>query len=173
MTRQQKTEVVEFLTEKLNNAEYFYIADSSGLNVADINEFREQCYEKGVEYKVAKNTLIRKAMERSEKDYEGLYDLLKGFSALMFTEVSNEPAKVIQAFRKTHELPVLKGAYIDSAIYVGDDKVEELSKLKSKDELIGEVITLLQSPAKNVISALQSGGGTLAGILKTLSERES
>lgn len=174
MTREEKDQNIAVLKEEFEQASNFYLADSSTLTVAQINDFRRLCFNKGITFKVAKNTLIKKALEKVEgKKYsEDLYELLHGPTAIMFSEVSNDPAKVLKEFRKKADKPVLKAAYIDTDLFVGDERIDELSKLKSKEELIGEVISLLQSPAKNVISALQSGGGKLAGILKTLSERE-
>ena len=173
MTRTQKGEVLEALKKKIADAEYFYITDTSTLTVAQSNELRAAAYEAGVEIQVVKNTLARKALESvaAEKNTEGLYDSLKGPTAIMFTEVAKAPATVIKEFRKKHEKPVLKAAYIDSAIYVGDDQVEALSNLKSREELVGDIILLLQSPAKNVVSALNSGGQTISGLLKALEER--
>ena len=173
MTRTQKGEVLEALKKKIADAEYFYITDTSTLTVAQSNELRAAAYEAGVEIQVVKNTLARKALESvaAEKNTEGLYDSLKGPTAIMFTEVAKAPATVIKEFRKRHEKPVLKAAYIDSAIYVGDDQVEALSNLKSREELVGDIILLLQSPAKNVVSALNSGGQTISGLLKALEER--
>ncbi|MEZ4886598.1 MAG: 50S ribosomal protein L10 [Chitinophagales bacterium] len=175
MTKKNKSAVIELLKAKFEELPFFYVADSSTLSVEEVNNLRRLCFERGIEMKVAKNTLIRKALEQvgdNEKQYEGLYDALKGPTALFFSDVSNLPAKVIQEFRKTSERPILKGAYIDSSIFMGDDSLDALSKLKSKDELLGEIIGLLQSPAKNVIGALQSGGQKLMGILETLSEKE-
>jgi large subunit ribosomal protein L10 len=134
---------------------------------------RRACFKAGIELTVVKNTLLAKAMEASDKNFGDLTDVLKGNTAMMFSEVGNAPAKVIKDFRKKSDRPILKGAYIEEAIYLGDDQVEALVNIKSKEELIGEIITLLQSPAKNVVSALQSGGGTLAGIIKTLSQKEA
>jgi len=171
MTREQKSQEVELLKEKFNNASTFYIADSSALTVEEVNNLRGECFKEGIELKVAKNTLIKRALDEVDGDFEELYEALAGPTSIFFSEVANKPAKVIKNFRKKSEKPILKGAYIDSSIYLGDDKVEELSNLKSKEELIGEIIGLLQSPAKNVISALQSGGSKLSGILKTLGER--
>ena len=173
MTKAQKQETIEALKEQFANANIFYIADSSTLNVAQISKLRRICFEKGVEFKVAKNTLIQKALEASEDSdrYEKLFDVLHGPTSIMFSEISNLPAKIIKEFRKTSEKPVLKAAYIDKDIFIGEENLETLATLKSKEELIGEIIGLLQSPAKNVISALQSSGGKLAGILKTLSEK--
>ena len=173
MTREEKNQEIDFLQAKFNENDTFYIADASTLNVAEINELRALCYQQGVTLRVAKNTLITKALEKIDEDdrYKQVYEMLVGPTSIMFSEVSNAPAKILKEFRKKHDKPVLKGAYIDSAIYVGDEQIETLSKLKSKEELIGEVIALLQSPAKNVISALQYGGQTISGILKTLSDR--
>ena len=138
-----------------------------------INKLRRLCFKQGVEFKVAKNTLIRKALESIGTGYDGLFEALQGPTSVMFSETGSIPAKVIKEFRKAGDKPVLKAAYIDSAIYLGDTSLDELSKLKTKHELIGEIIGLLQSPAKNVIGALQSGGHKLSGILKTLEDRPS
>jgi large subunit ribosomal protein L10 len=175
MTKAEKTAVIEALKEKLEGVQYFYLADSSTLTVEQVNKFRGLCFEKGIEMKVMKNTLIRKALENSpeERKFEGLYDSLKGHTAILFSEVANVPAKVLKDFRKDHEKPVLKAAYIDTDIFIGDEQIEALADLKSKEDLIGEIIALLQSPAKNVISSLQSGGQTLVGLLKALEEREA
>jgi len=172
MRKEQKTQAIEELTEKFSNAPFFYVTDSSALTVEQVNVLRGKCFENGVEMKVVKNTLTKKALESIEgTDYSELYDSLKGPTALMFSSTANVPAKIIEEFRKSHDKPVLKAAYIDSSVYIGDDQVKALASLKSKEELIGEVILLLQSPAKNVISALSSGGNKLAGIVKTLQER--
>ena len=173
MTRSEKIAMVEVLKEKFENASNFYFADSSALTVAEVNDFRRKCFEKGVEMRVVKNTLVRKAMDTfsDERNYAELFDSLKGPTTLMFCDTANVPAKLIEEFRKSHEKPVLKAAYIDTSVYLGDEQLKTLSSLKSKEELIGDIIGLLQSPAKNVISALKSGGSTIAGILKTLEER--
>ncbi|NET35329.1 MAG: 50S ribosomal protein L10 [Cyanothece sp. SIO1E1] len=173
MTKAEKTATIEALKEKFSSTEFFYLTDSSTLTVEEVNKFRGLCFEKGIEMRVIKNTLARKALEAlpEEKGYGDLYESLKGPTAILFTEVANAPAKVLKEFRKSAEKPVLKAAYIDTAVYVGDDQIDPLTKLKSKEDLIGEVITLLNSPAKNVISALQSGGATLSGLLKALEER--
>lgn len=171
MTREQKANVIEELTATLGDNNTIYLADISGLNASDTSNLRRACFKANVSLSVVKNTLLAKAMEASEKDFGELPGLLKGNTSIMLAEVANAPAKVIKDFRKKSEKPVLKGAYIEEAIYVGDDMVEALSSIKSKEEMIGEIVGLLQSPAKNVISALKSSGGTLAGVLKTLSER--
>lgn len=175
MTRADKLAVIEELKEKFASANYFYLADSSTLSVDKVNELRKLCFEKEIELRVVKNTLIQKALEQVEdKEYDpAIYGVLKGPTSVIFTEVGNAPAKVIKEFRKTNEKPVLKAAYVDSAVFVGDDQLDALASLKSKDELVGDVILLLQSPAKNVLSSLKGAGSKLSGILKTLSERES
>ena len=149
----------------------FYITDTSNLTVAKINNIRRKCFESDITMKVAKNSLIRKAMEAAGGDYTEMFDVLKGSSSILFSKSATAPAKLIKALRKQGDKPVLKAAYIDSAIFVGDNQLDALIKLKSKEQLIGEIIGLLQSPAKNVISALQSGGNILAGVVKTLQER--
>lgn len=173
MTRAEKNATIEVLKEKFDNNSFFYLTDSSTLTVDQVNKLRRLCFEKGVEMKVVKNTLAIKALEAApeEKGYADLYPSLKGPTAVLFTETANLPARIIKEFRKDHEKPVLKAAYIDTSVYVGDDQLDALSDLKSKEELIGEIIGLLQSPAKNVVSALQSGGSTIMGLLKALEER--
>jgi large subunit ribosomal protein L10 len=178
MTRDEKKEIIESLTEKFRENPYFYITDASGFSVARVNAFRRTCYEKGVEYKVYKNTLIQKALENLDVDYSAFSgEVLKGFSGIIFSkEVGNLPAKVLLDFRKKQGLkepkPLLKGASIDSGLFIGENQLEALSTLKSKNELIGDVIGMLLAPAQNVISALQSGQNTIAGVVKTLSEKE-
>lgn len=173
MTKAEKTATIEALKEKLSGVEYFYLADSSTLTVEQINKFRGMCFEKGVEMKVAKNTLIQKAFEAAPegRNYEELYQALKGHTAILFTDTANTPAKLIKKFREDGEKPALKAAYIESDVYIGDDQLDALANLKSKEDLLAEVISLLQSPAKNVISSLQSGGQTISGLLKALEER--
>ena len=171
MTREEKSIVIEALTARLTEGDIIYMADISGLNALDTSNLRRACFKQNIKLAVVKNTLLEKAMEKSDKDFGELPSALKGNTSLMFADVSNAPAKVIKEFRKKSDKPVLKGAYIEQAIYIGDDQLDSLVNIKSKEELIGDVIALLQSPAKNVISALQSGGNTLSGILKTLSEK--
>jgi large subunit ribosomal protein L10 len=176
MTREEKARVIEELSEKFATNAHFYITDASGFTVEQVNQLRRMCFKSGVEYRVYKNTLIRKALERQEgTDFSPLFDVLNGFSGVMFSkETGNLPGKVIREFRtKLEGKPVLKGASLDSSIYIGDEHLPMLAELKSKNELIGDVIALLQSPAKNVISALQSGKNTVAGLLKALEERET
>lgn len=173
MTKAEKAAAIEGLKDKFSSVSYFYLTDASTLTVEQVNKFRGLCFEKGVEMKVVKNTLAQKALESfpEELNYDALYESLKGPTAILFTETANMPAKVLKEFRKESEKPILKAAYIESAVFVGDDQIESLSKLKSKEELIGDVIALLQSPAKTVISSLQSGGQTISGLLKALEER--
>ncbi len=173
MTRAEKTATIEALKDKLAEVEFFYLADSSTLTVEQINKFRGMCFEKGVEMKVVKNTLIQKAFDASpeERNFNELSEALKGHTAILFTDTANAPAKIIKAFREDGEKPALKAAYIESDVYLGDDKLETLASLKSKEDLLAEVISLLQSPAKNVISSLKSGGQTISGLLKALEER--
>lgn len=175
MTREEKALVIDELAKKFSESDNFYFTDTSGLTVEEVNNLRRLCFGKDVELKVAKNTLIKFALEKSERTFDGLPEVLTGTTALMFSSVANSPAKIIKEFRKkTDEKPKLKAAYIDTDVMLGDDQLENLSSLKSKEELVGDIIGLLQSPAKNVISALQSSGGQkIAGIIKTLSERES
>lgn len=172
MTRSEKATAIEQLKEKFQNSQFFYIADSSALTVEAVNKLRALCYEKDVEMKVVKNTLAIKALqELGDDSYSGLHEQLKGPSTIMFAETANAPAKLIKEFRKSHDKPVLKGAFIDSDIYTGDDAIDMLAALKSKEELIGDVILLLQSPIKNVVGSLQSGGSTISGLLKALENR--
>ncbi|MGY6648436.1 50S ribosomal protein L10 [Wenyingzhuangia sp. IMCC45574] len=173
MTREEKFQVIEDLTSQLENNGVIYIADISGLDAATTSNLRRACFKADIQLSVVKNTLLEKAMEKSDKDFGDLPTILKGNTSVMYSEVGNAPAKLIKEFRKTskNEKPILKGAYVQEAVYVGNDQLEALVSIKSKDEVIGDIITLLQSPAKNVISALQSGGNKLSGIVKTLSER--
>lgn len=173
MTRQEKKESIENLKAALSEAKNLYLADIAGLDATQTSDLRRACFKENIQLQVVKNTLLAKAMEASDQDFGELTEILKGNTSLMFSETGNAPAKVIKNFRKKSDKPILKGAFIEQAIYIGDDQIDALTAIKSKEELVGEIITLLQSPTKNVISALQSGGGKLSGILKTLSERES
>jgi len=173
MTKEEKEAEILELKEKFVQNPNFYITDTTSLTVAKVNAIRRKCFEQGITLRVAKNTLIRKALESTGNDYTSLFDVLKGSSTLMFAEKGNAPAKLIKEFRKTGDKPILKGASIDMAFFIGDSQLDTLDTLKSREQLIGEIIGLLQSPAKNVISALKSGGATIAGVLKTLEERNS
>ncbi len=172
MTREEKSQVIEELTVQLADNTNIYLTDISGLNAGSTSNLRRACFKADVRLSVVKNTLLSKAMEASEKDFGDLPSTLKGNTSVMYSETGNAPAKVIKAFRKKSDKPLLKGAFIEESIYIGDEQLDMLVVIKSREELIGEIIGLLQSPAKNVISALQSGGGKLSGILKTLSQKE-
>lgn len=171
MTRAEKAAVIEDLTSQLAENSTIYLADISGLDALTTSDLRRACFKANISLSVVKNTLLAKAMEASDKDFGELPEVLKGNTSLMFAEVGNAPAKLIQNFRRKSDKPLLKGAFIETAVYVGDDKLDALVNIKSKEEVIADIIALLQSPAKNVISGLKSGGGKLAGILKTLSEK--
>ena len=171
MTREEKAQVVENLTAVLEGTSTVYIADISGLDAGTTADLRRACFKANVKMSVVKNTLLEKAMEASDKDFGELTTILKGNSSMMISETGNAHAKLIKDFRKKADRPILKGAFIEEAIYIGDENLEALVSIKSKEELIADVIALLQSPAKNVVSGLKSGGGKLSGILKTLSEK--
>mgnify|MGYP001001451732 CR=1 FL=1 len=171
MRKEEKHEVVLALTETIAEYGNFYITDTANLSVAKVNDIRRKCFENDIKMQVAKNKLIRKAMEASEGDFSELFDVLKGSSSILFSKSANAPAKLIKQLRRSGDKPVLKAAYIDSAVFIGDNQLDALVNLKSKEELVADIIALLQSPAKNVISGLQSGGNKLAGIVKTLQER--
>ena len=171
MTRQEKHDAIENLKEALVSVKTLYLADIEGLDARQTNALRRACFKENIKLQVVKNTLLAKAMEASTHDFGELTGILKGNTSLMFSETGNAPAKVIKNFRKKSDRPILKGAFIEEAIYLGDDQIDVLVAIKSKEELIGDIIMLLQSPTKNVVSALQSGDGKLSGILTTLSER--
>jgi large subunit ribosomal protein L10 len=172
MTREEKSQVIEELTVELANNANIYLADISGLNAKTTSDLRRACFKANVKLAVVKNTLLEKAMEASDRDFGILPSVLKGNTSVMYSETGNVPAKLIKTFRKKSEKPLLKGAFIEECVYIGDNQLDMLIDIKSKEEMIGEIIGLLQSPAKNVVSALKSSGGKLAGILKTLSEKE-
>ncbi|WP_163517897.1 50S ribosomal protein L10 [Gelidibacter japonicus] len=172
MTREEKSQVIVELTTQLAENTHIYLTDISGLNAKNTSELRRACFKAGIKMAVVKNTLLEKAMEASDKDFGQLPKTLVGNTSVMYSETGNAPAKVIKAFRKKSDRPLLKGAFIEEAIYIGDEQLDVLVDIKSREELIGDIVGLLQSPAKNVISALKSSGGKLAGILKTLSEKE-
>ena len=171
MTREKKEEIVKNLSEKLNESGVFYLADISELDAETSTKLRRLAHKREVSLNVVKNTLLKKALEAAEGSYEEFYDILKGNTSILFAEVGNAPAKLIKEFRKSSNRPILKGAYIDEAIYIGDEQIDALASIKSKEEVIADIIALLQSPAKNVVSALQSGGNTIAGLVKALEER--
>ena len=172
MTREEKSIVIKDLTTKLADSSNVYLADISGLNAAVTSDLRRACFKADVKLMVVKNTLLAKAMDSTDKEFGELTGILNGSTSIMLSETGNAPAKVIKNFRKKNEKPILKGAYVAESIYVGDENLDALVDIKSKEEVIGEIIELLQSPAKNVVSALKSSGGKLSGILKTLSQKE-
>ena len=172
MTREEKIKIINSLAERISNTKNFYLTDISGLNAEHTSELRRKCFENDIQLLMVKNTLLKKAFEQIEGSYDELYEVLKENTTIMFCETGNAPAKLIKEFRKGHEKPLLKGAFVEESIYVGEQNLDALTAIKSKEELVADVIALLQSPAKNVISSLQSAGGTLSGILKTLSEKE-
>ncbi|HNR06973.1 MAG TPA: 50S ribosomal protein L10 [Saprospiraceae bacterium] len=173
MNKTEKGTTIEALKDKFDASTFFYLADASSMTVAQITKFRRLCYEKGIEVKVVKNTLARKAMEAlpESRGFKDLFDALHGPTAVLFSDQGNLPARILKEFRGAGDKPVLKAAYIDSAVFKGDDQIEVLIAIKSKNELIGELIALLQSPARNVLGALQSGGHKLAGLVKALEDR--
>ena len=171
MKKEEKNLVVETLAEELKVNNNFYIADISELNAEDTSALRRLAFKREVTLTVVKNTLLKQAMDKTDKDLEDLYEILKGPTSIMFSESGNAPAKLIKEFRKKSDKPILKGAYIEEMTYIGDDQLDFLVALKSKNELVADVVGLLQSPVNNVMSALQSGGNTLSGLVKTLSER--
>ncbi|MBL7138072.1 MAG: 50S ribosomal protein L10 [Bacteroidales bacterium] len=171
MKKEEKNQIIDSMVEKLKEANIFYLTDISDLNVETSGHLRRLCFKRNVELQMIKNTLLRLAMKKSGKNLEPFYSILTGSTSVMFSEVPNDPAKLIQEFRKRSPKPILKGAWVEETAYLGDDQLNVLVNIKSKNELVADLIALLQSPAKNVISALQSGGANLSGIVKTLSER--
>ena len=171
MTREEKSLEIKEILEVLKSNQNIYLTDISGLNALETSNLRRMCFKAGVKLSVVKNTLLEKAMNDSDKDFGSLKDTLKGNTSVMIAEVSSAPAKVIKNFRKKSDKPILKGAMIEEDIYIGDEQVEILFAIKSKEELVGDIILLLQSPAKNVISALTSSSGKLSGILQTLTNK--
>lgn len=172
MTKEEKAKYVDELANDLANNNVIYLTDTAELTVEAVNSLRRKAFNAKVSMRVVKNTLLEKAMDRVEdKDFGDLKDTLKGATSIMFAEAGNAPAKLIKDLRKKMDKPLLKGAWIDEGVYIGDDQLGMLADIKSKEEMIGEVIGLLQSPAKNVISGLKGAGGTIAGLLKTLEER--
>ncbi len=174
MTREEKNEIINQLAEKIKQTTNYYLTDISELNAADTTKLRRLCYSKEINLVVVKNTLLKKAFEKADASNEEINNVLSGPTSVMFCEVGNVPAKLIKEYRKKQKKkkPLLKAAYVEESVYIGEEQLETLVNIKSKDELIADVVALLQSPLKNVVSSLQSGGNTLTGILKTLSEKE-
>ena len=171
MNKEEKIKAVEDLKNDLVDCKTLYLTDIAGLDSLQTSKLRRECFNSDVKLSVVKNTFLNRAMDDSGVDFGELKEHLKGNTTIMISDKGNAPAKVIKKFRKDGDRPILKGAFIDEAIYIGDEQIDFLSTLKSKEEIIGEIITLLQSPAKNVISALKSSGGKIAGLVKTLSEK--
>ena len=171
MTKEEKILEIESLTTTLKDVKNLYLTDIAGLNAMETSSLRRACFKAGIKLSVVKNTLLERAMKESGKDFGELKDLLKGNTSLMYSESVSAPAKIIKNFRKKSDKPILKGAFIEESVYVGDDQINSLVSIKSREELIGEIISILQSPVKNLISALKSGGGKVSGIIKSLSER--
>jgi large subunit ribosomal protein L10 len=173
MRREEKEVIIDNLAQRLDETKHFYLTDISSLNAEQTSNLRRKCFERDISLLVVKNTLLRQAMEKCEGDFNDLYDILKDSTSIMFSETGNTPAKLIKEFRKTMEKPLLKAAFVEESIYIGDDQLEALSNIKSKDELLGDLLMLLQSPATNLVSALASSSNKMAGALLTLSEKEN
>ena len=174
MNKDEKQIIIDDLSKRLDDNNVIYITDISDLDAVATSALRRQCFAKNIKLSVVKNTLLKKAMENVQgKNFTELYDILPGPTAIMLSDIGNLPAKLIKEFRKKNDKPVLKGAFVEESVYVGDDQLNSLVDIKSKDELLGEIVGLLQSPAKNVISALSSSKSTIAGLVKTLSEKEN
>ncbi len=172
MKREDKNTIIENLKKQINESNHFYLTDISELNASDTSSLRRKCFEKDIKLIVVKNTLLKRALENSEGDFGDLYDVCKDSTSIMFSDAGNIPAKLIKEFRKEHNKPVLKAAYVEESIYVGDQYLDALAEIKSKEELLGDLILLLQSPMRNVLSALQSGSNVLTGVLRTLSDKK-
>src|SRR5574344_559925 len=173
MKIEQKSQIIDAIAKDLATYPNVYVTDISGFSVETVNQLRRLCYRRDIKLKVVKNTLLKRAMDQSELDYSEIYPALAGTTSNMLSTTGNAPARLIKEFRAKNKKPRIKAAFIESAPYFGDDQLDALCNIKSREELIGDIVGLLQSPAKNVISALHSGGGKLAGIVKTLSEREN
>ena len=173
MKKEDKNLIIEKIGQELGNYSCFYLVETTGLNAEDTSALRRECFKNDIKLMVVKNTLLHKALERSEHDYSEIYSALHGSTSIMFSNVGNAPAKLLKkVIKKNAALPALKAAYVEETVYLGADQLEALSQIKSKNELIADVVALLQSPAKNVVSALTSGGTKLHGILETLSKKE-
>ncbi|MBQ7824276.1 MAG: 50S ribosomal protein L10 [Bacteroidaceae bacterium] len=171
MRKEDKSTIIEQIAAVVKEYNHFYLTETTSLNAEKTSELRKACFKADIKLLVVKNTLLRKALESLDVDYSELFSSLKGSTTVMFSNTGNAPAKLIKEFNKKSDLPLLKAAYVEESFYIGADQLDTLAAIKSKNELIAEVIGLLQSPAKNVVSALQSGGSKLHGVLQTLSER--
>lgn len=172
MRKEDKSTLINELVENINNHGHFYVTEAGGLNAEATSNLRRECFKKEVKMVMVKNTILRKALEQLEGNYEEMFSTFTGTSAVMFSNTGNVPAKLIKAFAKKNGKPTIKSAFVEASVYVGENQLEALCNIKSKEELLGDVIGLLQSPMKNVVSALQSGGSTIHGILTTLAEKE-
>ncbi|HDZ41722.1 MAG TPA: 50S ribosomal protein L10 [Bacteroidetes bacterium] len=173
MRREEKQAIIDSLAEKFEEYSHFYLTDTAELNAAHTSDLRRACFEKDIKLIVVKNTLLKRALDKSEKNFEELYEVLKGSTSVMFSNTGNIPAKMLKDFRKKHDKPVLKGAFVEESVYIGDDQLDILAALKSKDELLADLLALLNSPVQNVISALQSGSNNIHGVLEALSKRDN
>ncbi|MBN1388624.1 MAG: 50S ribosomal protein L10 [Bacteroidales bacterium] len=173
MKREEKQAIINSLAEQFEEYSHFYLADIAELNAAHTSDLRRACFEKDIKLIVVKNTLLKRALDKSERNFEELYDVLKGSTSVMFSNIGNVPAKMLKDFRKKHDKPLLKGAFVEESIYIGDAYLDTLAALKSKEELLADLVALLRSPMQNVISALQSGSNNIHGVLKTLATREN
>ena len=171
MNKAEKIKVIDDLTLSLSKSKNLYLTDISGLNASQTSDLRRACFKADIKLSVVKNTMLSRAIDASDKDFGEIPSVLKGNTSLMFSEAGNVPAKIIKEFRKKNDRPILKAAFIEEVIYIGDNQLDTLVAIKSREELIGEVIGLLKSPVQNVVSALKSSGNNLSGVLKTLSER--
>ncbi|NLN30660.1 MAG: 50S ribosomal protein L10 [Bacteroidales bacterium] len=172
MRQEEKIAIVDSLTERLKEYSHFYLTDTAELNASDTTDLRRKCHENDIKLVVVKNTLLKRAFEQSDVDFQELFPVLKGTTSIMFANTGNSPAKLIREFRRKHDKPLLKGAYVQESFYIGDNMLETLATIKSREEMIADVILMLQSPAMNVISALQSGANKIHGVLETLSKKE-
>eukprot|EP01155_Anaeramoeba_flamelloides_P033584 Anaeramoba_flamelloidesa99587_8.p1 GENE.a99587_8~~a99587_8.p1 ORF type:complete len:173 (-),score=13.33 a99587_8:185-703(-) len=172
MRKEDKNTVINDLVANINEYSHFYVTEAAGLNAEKSSDLRRECFKKEVKMVMVKNTLLQKALEQVEGDFDDMYATFKGTTAVLFSNTGNVPAKLIKEFSKANAKPTLKSAYVEESLYIGEDQLEALCNIKSKDEVLAEVVALLQSPMKNVVSALQSGGSTIHGLLQTLGEKE-
>lgn len=171
MKREDKNILIKHLAEEINDYDHFYVADNAGMNAQDTTDLRRKCFEKDVKLTVVKNTLFKIALEQADGDFQELYSVLSNNSSVLFANTANAPGKLIKEFQKDHDLPILKGAFASGSIYIGADQLDALASLKSREELIGDIIVMLQSPVQTVLSQLQSGGQIISGVVKTLADR--
>ncbi len=172
MRREEKSNIINSLAATFKEYSHFYLTDTAELNAADTSELRRRCFENQIKLVVVKNTLLKRALDQAGVECGELFPVLKGSTAVMFSNSGNTPARMIREYRKNYPKPLIKGAFIEESVYVGDDLIETLAALKSREELIGDIVLLLMSPVKNVISGLQSGASTIHGVLETLSKKE-